>query len=119
MLRQLSYPIKNQLKAPEAPFEGHFLSFTGSFWHKGGFHTRIDPIRVDFHSGQGSITDTPVTLVQWHWSLAISPLQDSQDRGLWQLSVSLASGVVHQYRYCVVVILQVNRMNTVNTVNTD
>ena len=33
MLRQLSYAIKNQLKAPKAPYYGHFLPFAGSLWH--------------------------------------------------------------------------------------
>ena len=43
MLRQLSYAIKNQLKAPKAPYQGlwdessllgAFLPFAGSLWHK-------------------------------------------------------------------------------------
>ena len=34
LLRQLSYIIKNQLKAPKAPYQGHFLPFAGSLWHK-------------------------------------------------------------------------------------
>ena len=34
MLRQLSYAIKNQLKATKAPYKGHFLPFVGSLWHK-------------------------------------------------------------------------------------
>ena len=34
MLRQLSYAIKNQLKAPKAPYWGHFFLFAGSLWHK-------------------------------------------------------------------------------------
>ena len=44
LLRQLSYAIKNQFKAPKArdeiPLLGHFLTFAGSLWHKGGFHVR-------------------------------------------------------------------------------
>ena len=30
----LLYAIKNQLKAPKAPYQGHFLHFGGSLWHK-------------------------------------------------------------------------------------
>ena len=26
-----------QLQAPKAPYQGHFLPFTVSLWHKGGF----------------------------------------------------------------------------------
>ena len=35
LLRQLSYAIKNQLKAPESP---HSLPFAVSLVHKSGFH---------------------------------------------------------------------------------
>ena len=38
------YAIKNQLKAPKAPYSGHFLPFAGSLWHKGGFHARKESI---------------------------------------------------------------------------
>ena len=34
LLRQLSYAIKNQLKAPKAPYWRHFLPSAGSLWHK-------------------------------------------------------------------------------------
>ena len=44
MLRQLSYAIKNQLKAPKAPYEMHFLPFLASLSHKGGFHAQKESI---------------------------------------------------------------------------
>ena len=31
MLRQLSFAMKNQLKAPKAPYQGRFLPFAGSY----------------------------------------------------------------------------------------
>ena len=44
LLRQLSYAIKNQLKAPKGALGrnistslNYFLPFTGSLWHKGAF----------------------------------------------------------------------------------
>ena len=37
LLRQLSYTIETQLKAPKAPYYGHFLPFAVSLWQMGGF----------------------------------------------------------------------------------
>ena len=34
LLRQLSYAIKTQIKAPEVPYWGLFLPFAGSLGHK-------------------------------------------------------------------------------------
>ena len=34
LLRQLSYAKKNQLKAPKAPYQEHFLPLAVSLWHK-------------------------------------------------------------------------------------
>ena len=34
----LSDAINTQLKALKAPYQGYFLPFTVSLWHKGGFH---------------------------------------------------------------------------------
>ena len=34
LLHQLSYAIKNQLKALKAPYWGHFLPFAGYLCHK-------------------------------------------------------------------------------------
>ena len=42
LLRQLSNAIKTQLKAPKAPYLGHFLPFAGSLWHKGDSMQRQD-----------------------------------------------------------------------------
>ena len=53
LLHQLSYAIKNQLKA---------CKFAGSLWLKdrlGGFHARKGPIRVGFHAEKGSILISP------------------------------------------------------------
>ena len=38
LLRQLSYAIKRQFKAPKVSYKGDFLHFTMSLWHKGAFH---------------------------------------------------------------------------------
>ena len=34
LVRQLSYTIKTQLKAPKVPYFGHFLPFAVSLWYK-------------------------------------------------------------------------------------
>ena len=44
MLPQLSYAIKNQLKAPKVPYKGHFLPFGVSIRHKVGFYALIESI---------------------------------------------------------------------------
>ena len=59
-LRQLSYAIKRQFKAPKVSYKGDFLHFTMSLWHKGAFH-----------AGKGSIIGAGVS------NILIPPLIDS------------------------------------------
>ena len=54
MLRQFSYAIKNQLKAPKTPDMGrntligrYFLPFAGSLWHNGGCHARKESMQCN------------------------------------------------------------------------
>ena len=54
-----------------------------------------------------AVTGSSPDLGSWRKGSVLPLVQDSQDSSLWQLSVSLAGSEVHQYRYCVVVILQV------------
>ena len=67
-----------------------------------------------------AVTGSSQDLGAWRKGSVLPLVQDSQDRSLWQLSVSLASSEVHQYRYCVVVILQVSLLqyNLSTSVNT-
>ena len=55
-----------------------------------------------------AVTGSSPDLGSWRKGSVLPLVQDSQDSSLWQLSVSLAGSEVHQYRYCVVVILQVS-----------
>ena len=53
MLRQLSYAIKNQLKAP---YLGYFLPFTVSLWYKGVLCSG----RIYYRRGVSNIIITPI-----------------------------------------------------------
>ena len=55
-----------------------------------------------------AVTGSSPDLGSWRKGSVLPLVQDSQDPGLWQLSVSLDTSLVHQYRYCVIVILQVS-----------
>ena len=81
--------------------------------------------RCETHQGELlAVTGASSDLGAWRKGSVLPMVQDSEDRSLWQLSVSLSSSVVHQYRYCVIVVLQVSILHsrtfqpqsTVNTV---
>ena len=84
---------------------------------------RVEVLRCRCETQPGevvAVTGSSPDLGDWRKGSVLPLVQDSQDRDLWQLSVSLASGQVHQYRYCVVVILQVSLNQHISTsVNTD
>ena len=73
--------------------------------------SRVEMLRCRCETQQGellAVTGSSSDLGAWRKGSVLPLVQDSQDRSLWQLSVSLSSAVVHQYRYCVIVILQVS-----------
>jgi len=53
-----------------------------------------------------AVTGSSQHLGAWRKSAVLPMVQDSEDRSLWQLAVDLSTTELHQYRYCVVVILQ-------------
>ena len=73
---------------------------------------RVEMLRCRCETQPGevvAVTGSSPDLGAWRKASVLPLVQDSEDPALWQLSVSLSSTVVHQYRYCVVVILQVSQ----------
>ena len=72
-----------------------------------GEHSHMFRVACETQEGEVlALTGSSPDLGSWRKSAVLPMVQDSQDSGLWQLSVSLPVSEIHQYRYCVVVILQ-------------
>ena len=72
---------------------------------------RLFQVRCETQPGEVlALTGSSCDLGSWRKGGVVPMVQDDEDRSLWQVSVSLSSTEVHQYRYCVVVILQVTSL---------
>ena len=63
-VRQHSYAIKNQLKAPKAPNYGHLLPLAGSLWHKSAGRATLWTISTNE-------SKSLLALDQWEWRILV------------------------------------------------